>query len=73
MCTSITARRHAGFQEGGAFVILTRPGEGGQEAEGEVRIRWSGAEQAGVKIRVSGWSGRCRRGGVEEVGGGASR
>lgn len=33
MCTSITDRRHTGFKNGGAFVILTRreEGRGGQD------------------------------------------
>lgn len=31
MCTSITARQHAGFQDGGAFVMLRWLG--GQEEE----------------------------------------
>lgn len=34
MCTSITARRHAGFQDGGAFVILTWFGAGGEVERG---------------------------------------
>lgn len=64
MCTSIIDRRHAGFKNGGAFVILTQRGGGG----GEVRIRGSGADRAGVKIGVLRLSGTCRR--VRAGGGG---
>lgn len=69
MCTSITAWRHAGIQERGAFVILTRP-EGTREAGGgggreEVRIRGVRPSETGVKIRVSEQSGRWGRGGFK--------
>lgn len=62
MCTSITDRRHAGFKNGGAFVILTQREEGG-----EVRIRGSKADRVGVKIRVLRLSGPCRRAGAVGV------
>lgn len=57
MCTFITALRHAGFQNGGAFIILTRSEGDERGGEGQVRISGVGAEQAGVKIRVLGESG----------------
>lgn len=67
MCTSITARRHAGFQDGGAFVILTQPGgqeeEGGRNGGREVRIR--GVGQRGLGSRLGCW---VRVDDVDEVG-----
>lgn len=62
MCTSITARRHAAFQDGGAFVIVIDP-----EGWGEGRGRSGLGGRPGVKIRVLGYSGRCRCGRVSGV------
>lgn len=58
MCTSITARWHAGFQDGGAFIILTRQEGNEKGGEREVRIRGVGQSKLGSRlgcwVRVDG-------------------
>lgn len=64
MCTSITAQQHAAFQDGGAFVIPTRPGgRGDGGGEREVRIR--GVGQGGLGSRLGCWG---RVDAVDKVG-----
>lgn len=59
MCTSITAWRHAGFHDGGAFIILSRTGgatrreERGRSGLGEWG-RASRGQNSGVWGRVGG-------------------
>lgn len=50
MCTSITARQHAGLQNGGAFIILTRSGGDEKGGEREVRIRGVGQSKLGSRL-----------------------
>lgn len=65
MCTSITARRHAAFQDGGAFVILTQAGGREEEAEGSRKVRIRGVGQSGLGSRLGCWG---RVDDVDEVG-----
>lgn len=62
MCTSITAWRHAGFQYGGAFIILTR--SGGDERGGQRQVRISGVGQSKLGSRLGCW---VRVDGVDKV------
>lgn len=66
MCTSITARPHAGFQDEGAFVILT--GGGGQveqsrpgsrlgcrgRVDGVDELRWGVVQDKEIFVRFKG-------------------